>query len=161
VVKGIRRCLLSAVFVAMLLCTISLLLAQTGEPASDFSLSGLGNKHVSLSDFKGKPVILFFWTTWCPFCGQELKALNTMQARMAKDGVALLAINVGEPFYKVENLALRYNFTFTILLDTDSTVADAYGILGVPTYIHIDKEGNIISTLHSFSDKKYKELITR
>ena len=127
--------------------------------AADFTLLDLGKSRVSLSDFKDKPVILFFWTTWCPFCLNELKMLNNIYAEMTKDGVELLAINAGEPFYKVDNFAKRYNLAFRVLLDEDGEVSDSYGVMGVPTYIFIDKKGYIVSRRHSFSKKIYKDLI--
>lgn len=134
--------------------------SHTESLAANFTLLDLENKQVALSDFKNKSLILFFWTTWCPFCRSELKILNNMYERIVRDGLELLAINVGEPFYKVDNFTKRYNFNFKVLLDKDTEVADAYGVLGVPTYIFIDKDGYILSQAHSFSEKLYKKLIS-
>jgi len=133
--------------------------SKSGDLAANFNLSDLGNKRVSLSDFKDKPVILFFWTTWCHFCRGELKMLNNIYAELAKDGLELLVINIEEPFYKVDNFTKKYNLAFRVLLDEDGTVAYSYGVIGVPTYIFIDKKGYIVYRSHSFSEEIYKGLI--
>lgn len=128
--------------------------------ARDFALQGLDNNSVLLSSYKGKqPVILFFWTTWCPFCQQELKKLQDLQADFTNNGVELLAINVGEAQRKVEKAVKNYGLTFKVLLDKDASVADSFEVLGVPTYILINKTGRIKAIDHTFPQSEYKELI--
>ncbi len=133
--------------------------AADNKSAPDFQLTDLGDKTVSLSDYKDKQaVILFFWTTWCPYCREELKRLNQEYARLAKDSIKVLSINVGEPKYKVETFALSHNLNFEVLLDKESLVADAYALMGVPTYIVINKSGQISSTGNHYPEDVLKEL---
>ncbi len=133
--------------------------ASSFKSAPAFQLADLNDQAVFLSGYKGKKtVILLFWTTWCPYCREELKTLNQEYAGLAKDSLELLAINVGEPKYKVENFAKSRNLTFTVLLDKDSTVADAYELMGVPTYFVINKAGQIVSTSNHFPKGALKEL---
>ena len=66
------------------------------KPAPDFSLKDLDGKQVSLSDFRGKVVMLIFWTTWCGPCRAELKALQALEDRYGKDGAVLLAVSVDD-----------------------------------------------------------------
>ncbi len=129
--------------------------------ATEFKLSDLENKEFSLSSLKGKPVILFFWTTWCPFCRKELQQLNTKYAELSKDGVGVVAINVQEHADKVKKFFENHPFSYRVLLDTDAKVTEAYGILGVPTYFLINKEGRIVFNDHYFPQKEYKELILK
>ncbi len=146
--------------VATLLFTQHVLAGNLGR-APNFELKDLNENTFSLSSYKDKkPVILFFWTTWCPYCRQQLKVLNDMYPQFVKDGFELLAINIGEPRYLVDILTRKYSLIFTILLDRDYSVADGYDLLGVPTYVIIDKEGNIRFQGHQFPSKKYKELIS-
>lgn len=112
--------------------------------ASNFTLSDLTGRSVSLSDYKDKPVILFFWTTWCPHCRTQLKALNNEQEVMLKDGIEIMAIDISEPSYKVSNFLEKNNLNITVLLDKDAEVAEQYDILGVPTVMIIDKNGDIV-----------------
>ncbi|MCX5702076.1 MAG: TlpA disulfide reductase family protein [Candidatus Omnitrophica bacterium] len=129
--------------------------------AVDLKLLDSENNPVSLSDFKDKPVILFFWTTWCPYCRKELKALADKYENFKKDGLELLPINVGESASKVERFIRSYQLPFRVLLDEDTVVADSYNILGVPTYIYINKRGLIVSKGHYFSQGDYQKLISQ
>lgn len=125
--------------------------AASPKSAPDFQLQDLNDKAVFLNDYKGKKaVVLFFWTTWCPFCREALKTLDQEYVGLAKQGIQVLAINVGEPKYKVDNFVKSRSLSFTVLLDKDSTVADAYELIGVPTYVLINKSGEIVSTGNSF-----------
>jgi peroxiredoxin len=128
------------------------------EEAADFELSDLRNNVISISKYKSKnPIILFFWTTWCPFCRIELKNLNQKYQQLKDKGWQVLVINVAEPVYRVSNFISRYNFSFDILLDRDGKVADAYGLLGIPTYIIVNKEGFVRSKTNYFP-LDYQEL---
>jgi peroxiredoxin len=161
VIKKINLVVLFLVLVQNFLFAAQPLRNETPERASNFTLLGLENKQFSLSDFKGKPIILFFWTTWCPYCRKELKQLNTMHAQFLRDGVELVAINVEEPVDKVQKFIGSYPFSFRVLLDTDGKVARAYGILGVPSYNLINKEGRIVFDNHYFPQKEYQDLILK
>lgn len=137
---------------------------QTEEPnvmAQDFKLMDLENNEVSFSDFKDRAVILFFWTTWCPFCRKELNALSEKYGGFQKDAVDLLPINVGESLSKVKRFIANKQLPFRILLDEESAVADSYDILGVPTYIYISKNGSVSSKGHSFSQGEYQKLTSQ
>ena len=127
--------------------------------AADFKLKDLAGKEVILSDYKGKAnVILFFWTTWCPYCREELKQLNNDYASLKKNSIELLAINVGEPKYKVANFVEARGLNFKVLLDQDNRVADSYNILGVPTYFVVNKSGQITFSDNHYPKDKIKEL---
>ena len=133
--------------------------ASSFKSAPAFQLTDLNDKAIFLSEYKGKKaVVLLFWTTWCPYCREELKTLNQEYAGLAKNSIELLAINVGEPKSKVENFVKNRNFTFEVLLDKDSTVADAYELMGVPSYFVINKAGQIVSTGNHFPKDALKEL---
>ncbi len=160
-VKKIFSIVLPLILVQNFLFAASPLQAKTGELAINFNLLDLENQEISLSEFRGMPVILFFWTTWCPFCREELKQLNLMHRELSENGVQVLAINVEEPAEKVQRFMQRYPFSYKVLLDKDATVARDYGILGVPTYIFIDKEGRFVSYSHYFPQEKYKDIISK
>lgn len=129
------------------------------KKAPDFQLADLNDKTISLNDYQNKQaVVLFFWTTWCPYCRAELKTLNAEFANLAKDSIALLAINVGEPKYKVENFVNSRTLSFTVLLDKDSLAAEAYDLLGVPAYFVIDRSGRIVSEGSRFPKGILKKL---
>jgi len=138
------------------------LFAEALPKGADFSLQDTQDNTVSLSDYKDKhAVLLVFWTTWCPFCRKELVSLKNRYPELKKDGVELLAVNVGEGVEKVERFIKPYNFPFPILLDQETSVSRAFGIMGVPSYILIDKKSEIVFQDNSFPEQAYKDLISK
>ena len=132
-------------------------LRSESRPASDFTLSGLDSQSVSLSDYKGKnEVILFFWTTWCRFCRDELIELNRMHETIEAEGIRLVSINTGERKSTVERYLTNLGIRLPVYMDTNNSVASLYSILGVPTFVFVDKQGDVISRLHSFP-RDYKD----
>ncbi|MDD2680145.1 MAG: TlpA disulfide reductase family protein [Candidatus Omnitrophica bacterium] len=132
--------------------------AYAGE-APDFQLLDLNDQKVSLSDYKHKQaVVLFFWTTWCPYCREELRILNAEQQDLAKDAITLLAINVGESKHKVENFVKGRNLRFRVLLDETGRVTEIYDLLGVPSYIVVNSSGQIVFRGSHFPKEMLKEL---
>ena len=128
--------------------------------AADIVLNDLQSQPANLSSLAGKPTVLFFWTTWCPYCRTELKDLNKMRPQMEKEGVVVFAVNVGEPVYKVTNFLKNYALSIRVLLDKDARAAENYGIRGVPTYIFINKNGQVVSTEHRLPDN-YMDILSR
>ncbi len=134
------------------------------EPLSglDFKLQDLNQETVTLSSYRGKqPVLLFFWTTWCPFCRKEIKIINDMYEELKKDNLAVLTINVQETSERVNNFLKIYRLVSKVLLDKDAQVAQDFGLIGFPTYILIDKKGNIAFRNHYFPRQEYKKLISK
>jgi peroxiredoxin len=120
--------------------------AQELKEAPDFALSDLSGLTVKLSELtkQKKPVLLFFWTTWCPYCLKEMKVLVSSYKKAIEDkGIKLLAINAGEPESDVRRLAVNYQVPFTVLVDDKGKVSDAYRVMGVPTFVLVDKRGKI------------------
>jgi len=126
--------------------------------AQDIILNDLNNNPVNISSFKGKPVILFFWTTWCPYCRKEIKELNKIYDQAKSEGINIIGVNIGESNYKVERFFKNYALKLKILLDKEGLLADNYGVIGVPTYIFLDKGGKVVSTEHTLP-AYYKDLL--
>ena len=130
------------------------------SPAPDFSLPDIYQDTYTLSSYKNKqPVLLLFWTTWCPFCRKELKVLNGLHAGLVVDGLVVLSIDAGEASDYVEDFVKDYNLAYRVLLDRDNRVAGSYEIMGVPTYILINKQGEIVFQDSYFPYKEYKDLV--
>lgn len=153
-------------FFAVMMMVMAFVLAKTnlaiGEKAiaPNFQLKDLAGNTVSLSEYKGKQdVLLFFWTTWCPYCRKGIKVLNEKHTQLSKDGVEILAINVSEPAGKVDSFVRNSPLTFKTLLDLNADVAMTYKLLGFPTYIIVDRKGYIRSTGYSFPEEEYEDLI--
>ena len=148
IAKAINRLVMNSLVFFTLFSNAGLFAARpiekkVNEPAPLFKLSNLAGEAVSLIQFKGRPVILFFWTTWCPYCRQELSTLQKEYSNITSGGVTLLAIDIGEPKEKVERFLKDRNIGFTVLLDINSETAYSYNLIGVPTFVLIDAQGKI------------------
>lgn len=115
------------------------------EKAIDFKLKDLNGKNVSLSDFKGKKVLLNFWATWCPPCRAEMPDIEKLYLEDKDSDLVILAVNLGEDTQTVKSFIDKNKYNFNILLDSDQAVAIKYNIVSIPTSFFIDKEGNIVS----------------
>ena len=133
-------------------------LKQKTIPAPDFTLQDLQGKTFKLSGRLGKPVVIFFGTTWCPSCRAEIPAYSAIYEKYAKRGLEVVYIDISEPPDKVARFTKSYSFPYLVLLDRDGSVATDYNIVGVPTLVLIDKEGNIITITHRTSDLPFHKL---
>ncbi|MBO2521817.1 MAG: hypothetical protein CW345_08450 [Firmicutes bacterium] len=114
--------------------------AEVGAPAPDFTLETLDGGKLSLSDLRGKAVLINFWTTWCPECKDELPALEAFQRRWGHR-IALLGVNMRETEGLVRPFVQRYGVTYPILLDRFERVSKVYQVTGVPETWLVDADG--------------------
>ncbi|MNM14293.1 Thiol-disulfide oxidoreductase ResA [compost metagenome] len=119
--------------------------AESGKlRAPDFSLKDLNGRQVSLADYKGKIVVLNFWTTWCTICKKEMPELDQASSILEKRGdVVLLAVNTGEDPETVKQYMKDNAYTLPVLLDPDSTLFKAFGLRAYPTTIVILRDGTV------------------
>ena len=130
--------------------------ARIGNPAPNFKLPNLEGKTVSLSDLRGKPVMLNFWATWCPPCRAEMPHIQQVYEEWSDNGLVVLAINLGESSSKVKEFVQSYGLSFPVLLDTKRDIAEKYNIRGlIPTTFFIDKNGIIqVKIIGAFPSKE-------
>jgi peroxiredoxin len=115
------------------------------KEAPVFSLNSLDGKQVSLSEFKGKPVLITFWATWCDSCKEELPVLNKFCAGKADQLVSLLIAIDGERKKAVQKIVNEKKITLPVLLLLKEKTMDQYGVRGwVPQTFIIDREGKLI-----------------
>lgn len=106
---------------------ISLKLAFKLGEKINFTLSDIEGKKINLSDYKGKVVLVFFFTTWCPYCSAEAPYIEKEIWKKYKDkGVQVLAIDVLENKKLVAQMSKRFKWTFPVLLDTDGKVTKKF-----------------------------------
>ncbi len=117
--------------------------AETVTPAPGFQLPNLDGQTIALSDFRGKPVMLNFWATWCGPCRVEMPYIQQVYDERSGDGLVVLAIDIGESPAKVKEFMQDYGLTFPVLLDVKTEVAKQYNIRAIPTTFFIDPDGGI------------------
>ncbi len=115
---------------------------EIGAPAPDFDLETLSGNRVSLKDFRGKPVLLNFWATWCGPCRVEMPAIQS-RFEENKSDLVVLAINFDEPKEQVQAFVQELGLTFTVLLDPGGKVQSLYEIRGYPSTYIVDEVGII------------------
>jgi len=111
--------------------------------ASDFSLQDTEGKTHRLSDYRGKPVIINFWTTWCPPCREELPSMNRAWHQLEQEGIAMLAINMGEDEDTIFVFSADYPTDFPILMDQTGEVIEQWPVKGLPTTYVVAPDGTI------------------
>jgi len=113
-------------------------------PAPDFVLQDVeGNPH-RLADFRGKPVVLNFWATWCAPCRAEMPSMQRAHESVADEGIAIVAINVGDDADSIQRFLAEVPVDFPLPMDTDMKVVQAYAARGLPTTFVIDPDGRLV-----------------
>jgi thiol-disulfide isomerase/thioredoxin len=103
-------------------------------------------KTVSISDFKGKPLVFNFWAPWCPPCRAEAPELVKVYENYKTKGVQFLAVAIRDSDENIVQFVKDNNFTLPVGIDTDAEFAGKYGVSGIPTTFFIDGSGKIIRT---------------
>jgi peroxiredoxin len=109
--------------------------------APDFTLQTLSGETVSLSDFRGKPVMLTFWKINCAACQFQMPFTQALYEGLSDEAIAVLTINVGDSASAAQDYVTSRGLTFPVLLDRQGKAAQMYGLPGVPITFFIDSEG--------------------
>jgi thiol-disulfide isomerase/thioredoxin len=116
--------------------------ALKGKPAPGFTLVNLNGKKVSLSDYKGRPVLVNFWATWCAPCKLEMPWFEEFRSKYSGQGFEILGIaedDAGKD--EIAKAVKKVNVSYPILL-TDGKVAPAYGGVDyLPMSFYVDRNG--------------------
>ena len=134
-----------------------------GMQAEDFRLTDLAGKEQSLSQYRGKIVLLNFWATWCKPCTTEMPAMQTMYDKLRDKGFVVLAVNELEDDAKVREHIKQYGHTFPVLMDHDNKVANQFGVFGLPVSVFIDQEGRVQEYIKGglLTEQKIEETVAR
>ncbi len=118
---------------------------KIGMPAPDFSFPDLDGQPVSLSDYKGKFVLLNIWATWCGPCVSEMPAMEKLHNKFKNEDFQILAVSIDTQGKKVVAPFMEFhNLSFKALLDTRGTIKRSYRTTGIPESFIIDKNGIIL-----------------
>ena len=117
---------------------------EIGKRAPDFTLPTLDGKELSLSQFRGKTVIVNFWLTSCSACASEMPDIQAVYDSWSHDDLEILAVNVGERAAFVQSFFSSRELTFPALLDSDEAASKIYQISVIPTTLFINADGIIM-----------------
>ncbi len=142
----------------MFLAIFNLSANEVDAPAPDFTLKNLDGVDVSLSDFKGKVVVLDFWASWCGPCREEFPFLIELAKENIDKDFTILAVNIDT---KIENCKKfidkqKEKPLFPILSDTKGKIPELYKVENMPTTYIIDRSGQV-RFIHKGFAESYKE----
>ena len=111
-----------------------------GSAAPDFTVQDSTTK-VTLSEFRGKVVVLNFWATWCQPCVDEVPSLEVMQQKLRSKGVVVLAVSVDEDASAYRQFLQQHNVDLLTVRDPTQKSNDLYGTFRFPETYIIDRKG--------------------
>ncbi len=123
-----------------------------GYQGTDWTLNNLAGEAVQLSSFQGRPTLLVFWATWCPYCKKLLPGIARLNSKYEPLGLKVLAVNIKED-WKPEVYWRNHEYQFDTVLAGDE-VANIYGISGTPGVVFIAPSGQVLG-VQQFSDPEH------
>lgn len=120
-------------------------LVHAGTMAPDFTVEMLDGKKLTLSELRGKVVLVTFWATWCPPCRQEMAHMQEgVIDHFATDELQVIPISRGEARATVESFIDKMGYTFPVGLDEDKAIYSKYATNYVPRSFVINREGEVV-----------------
>lgn len=116
---------------------------KEGDPAPDFSVTLIDGTTAKLSDFRGKPVMLNFWASWCGPCTAEMKNIEAVYQKHLNDDFVILAVNQGEGAATVEGYKELWKLHFRLVRDPSDNASRLYHIQALPTTVFVDAQGKV------------------
>ncbi|MBO0778619.1 MAG: TlpA family protein disulfide reductase [Ktedonobacteraceae bacterium] len=133
---------------------------EKGQAAPNFTVTTISGQKVSLSDFRGKPVMLNFWFVDCPACQEEAPDLQKFYAA-TKNDIVILGINIADSHKDVRRFANQYRLTYPLGLDADRSIASLYSIQFEPTSYFLDSRGIIRARVEGALDTNDLEQLVK
>lgn len=129
-----------------------------GHPAPNFELKTLDGQLINLSDYKGRPVLINFWATWCGPCRAEMPDFQAAATDNA-DKIVVIGVNntISDTPDLVADFVDELGITFLVVLDEEGDTADAYRVLGLPMTVFVDSDGIINEVFTGPVNKAYIE----
>jgi thiol-disulfide isomerase/thioredoxin len=118
----------------------------SGNPSA--TAGGTTKSEAWLSDFRGHPVVLNFWATWCHPCRQEMPQFVNAYDKHKDAGLVVIGLDLQEGPALIQPFAQEFGIDYPILVDRTGQVGDKYRLLGLPTTVFIDANG-IIQSIYS------------
>ena len=122
------------------------------QAAPDFTLNDLNGSPFTLSQTKGKVVMLDFWATWCPPCRMSIPELKKLHGEYASKGLELVSISLDDKIETVRNAVAAEGIKHRQLFAGESNAPALYAVRGIPMFVLIDKQGNVVRIWTGFTE---------
>lgn len=116
---------------------------RTDQPAPPLTGTSLTGARIDLAQFRGAPLVLDFWASWCGPCRQEQSELNALVSRYATRGVRFLGVDIRDDSANALAFVQQNAVTYSSVFDPSSDAAGAFGVDSPPTTLVIDAAGRI------------------
>ena len=134
-------------------------LIHAGDVAPDFTVEMLDGSRITLSELRGKVVLVSFWATWCPPCRQEMSHLQKdVIDHFAGEDLVVLPISRGEERKTVENFIDKMGYTFHIGLDGDQSIYKKYASNYIPRSVVVGKDGKVVYVAVGYDEEIAKAI---
>ena len=134
-----------------------------------YKLKTLEGKRISLRDYRGSPLLINFWATWCAPCRKEFPIIKEIEKKFGKDGLIILAVNIDDTrtISGVKSFVSAHSLDFIIPLDPNRKLFNNFRGSSLPLTLLIDASGNVVRTYSGFLgvweeelDQQLTELVT-
>jgi cytochrome c biogenesis protein CcmG/thiol:disulfide interchange protein DsbE len=116
---------------------------HAGSGAPDFTVTDIQGKKLSLSDYRGKVVLLDFWATWCAPCLEEIPHFVDMQQKLGPEGFQTIGISMDDGPRPVEKFYQDHKLNYPVAIGDDKLATSYGGIMGLPVTFVINRDGQI------------------
>ena len=140
---------------------------EAGPLAPDFTLPDLSGKMETLSDYRGKVVVVDFWATWCPPCRMTIPVLIKLQEKYSKKGLVILGISLDDPQQFPNQYLLtfkaKHKINYTIVRYNPTVMQDYFGTEApaIPTMFVVDRKGKIRDKIVGYQPEALKKALDR
>ncbi|HEY5328759.1 MAG TPA: TlpA disulfide reductase family protein [Acidobacteriaceae bacterium] len=132
-----------------------------GKAAPAFTLTDLSGKKVSLSDFKGHPVMVNFWATWCGPCKLEMPWIQEFSAKYQAQGFQVLGLSQddGASAQKIATAAKHIGVSYPILMPDEKVAKEYGGVDYLPETFYVDRAGKVVQVTAGAPSKEQMEAL--
>ena len=131
--------------VTRLATSLDLVAYRPGTKPPAFTGRTVDARQLSLTDLRGRVVVVNFWASWCLECRPEMQVLERLHREFASRGLVIIGINAREDKEAVERYATELGLTFPVVLDQDGKNNNLYGVIGIPTTFVIARDGRPVA----------------